>query len=211
MNVLLSNSLRNQQNISVHLDSLLDELFVGNGAAHVQGLQHLVTLQTVVTSKALTVHDGVDTNGVSIGTGRSTNHHDLAADVLTDVLVDFFHAHGLFFHGDNMDVFVVDSVCTAAVNHVESELLIQRTMVSHVGLFQTHLLSQLTCSLLAALVILDGQSEANLSLTIVHGIAVGLDLGQIQGGIKVSLMHIVQTGTHYALPPSSISSIKGLK
>ena len=211
MNVLLSDGLRDQQHVGLQLQSLLDELLVGNLAAQVVSFDHLVTLDAVVTGEALTVHDGVDTDGMSVSTGGSTHHDDLAADVLLDILVGLLHGHDVRLDGHNMDVIIVDAVDTATVDHVEGELLVQSLVESHVGLFQTHLLGDLAGSLLTLSVILDGQGEAGLDLTIVHGIAVRLQLSQVQGSIEISLMGIVQSGTHSAATLPFISSMKGLK
>ena len=56
----------------MHLDTLGDELLVGHLTTEVVSVDHVVTLQAVVTCEALHIHDRIDTDRVRIGSRASS-------------------------------------------------------------------------------------------------------------------------------------------
>src|SRR5699024_3486623 len=55
------------------------------------------------------------------------------------------------------------------------------------------------------------QGEGGLNLAVVHGVAVGLDAGQVQGGVKILVANLIQSGAHLPAPPFIMGARKGLK
>ena len=211
VDVLLGDGLGDQHHVGVDLGGLAEELLVGHLGAQVVGLHHLVALQAVVAGEALAVHDGVDAHGVGVGTGGGAHDHHLAAQVLLQELVVLVHVHGLVGDGLHHDLVVVDGVGQRAVDHIEGEVLVQLLAQGHVGVGQAHLLGDEHGSGRAAVVVLHRQGEGGLNLAVVHGVAVGLDAGQVQGGVKILVANLIQSGAHLPAPPFIMGARKGLK
>ena len=108
-----------------------------------------------MSGKSFSVHNCIDTYGMSICTCGSTYYYDLSAEVLFDIFIHFIHRHGLFFYCLYMDISVVYCVNAAAVANVECKFCIQSMVMCYVDIFQSHQFAKLSCCFFSALIIFD--------------------------------------------------------
>ena len=154
--------------------------------------------------EALHVHDRVDAYGVGVGTGGCADHGDGASDILRDPFAAFYAVKYVGFDLRNVNLGVVDGVMHRTVDHEEGVADPQIAVVGDRGFVHAHQLGVLAGSFLRLFAVGYGQGKAHLDFTVVVCIAIGLDLGQIDGACSGC------DCTHYLAPPS-IFSINGLK
>ena len=94
---------------------------------------------------ALHVHNGINTYGVGIRTGGSTDNDNLAPEMLTYVLVRIRHGHHIGFHFRNIDRLVVNGMGTTAITVEERKSRRQLLVVNDRWILHSHLLDELFC------------------------------------------------------------------
>lgn len=169
-----------------------------------------------MSCKALAVHNGVYTDGVRVGPRGSAYNHKLAAEIFSDKFVRFLHAHDVVVHRLHGNGGVVDGIRAFAVNDVKGKFLVQRLGARHRRLVESHFFGKLNRRLLPLVVVFYGQSEAHLNLSVVHCVAVGAQLFEVESGVEFFVGGIVKSAAHFASSLSAVLflrkiSMKGLK
>ena len=210
MDILLGDSLRHQEHIRVQFHGFPNEVFVLHLSAQIVSFYHLIALQSIVSGESLSVHDSIDTHSMRIGTGGSAYKNQLPTEMLPDEVIDLLHGHNMISNGFDFDMLVVYRVNTGTIDYIKSKTVIQFLRKGYVRFVKPHLLGQLPGSLHSSFIVFDRQSKAQLHLAVVHGIAIGFELGKIQCAVEVMAAHIVQSTAHCTASLSSINSGKGL-
>ena len=185
MDILLGHRLRNQQGVGLEFDRFGDELFVGHLAAHVEGFEHLVALQSVVACEAFHVHNGVDTYRMGVRAGAGADHHDRAADLLADEAVRFGHVPFGRFDFRDMDIRIIDRMGAASVAVEERVTGRQLPVEYYLRVLEAHLFHQLFGRFDGFVAGGHGQCETQLRFAVVHCVAVGLYLFQVEGLVEI--------------------------
>ena len=138
LNIFLGDGLGYQKSVGFQLDSFGNKLFIGHLTSQVVSLDHVVTFQSVVSGKSFHVHDGVDTHGVSVGSGTCTYNNQRTSDIFTDELVSFVHIPFRSFYFRNMNTREIHGVRAASVTVEEGVALGQLFVEYYLRVFKTH-------------------------------------------------------------------------
>src|SRR6185312_6590444 len=136
--VLLRDSLRDEDRVCVDLDRLAQQHAVGNLAAEVVGLEGVVALEAVVAVVALQVEHRVDPDAVRVRAGRGADDDDLAAHRLLGEALDLVLGHVLDVEPLALQRREVDGGDAAPVHDEVRVALGQLLVVDDLGLLEAH-------------------------------------------------------------------------
>ena len=113
--------------------------------------------------------------GVCAGAGA--NDDNLPTNILLDILVGFIHIHHIRLNFRDIYAAIVHSMCATPVAVEECESRCQLLIIHHTRIFKTHALHKLFRCLNSLRATWNRQSKTQLHLSVVHSVAIRLDLG----------------------------------
>ena len=131
-----------------------------------------------------------------IGAGRSAEDDYLTSDMFPYVLVAFVHIHYSTLYFGHMYLCIIDRVGRGAVTVEKSKAFGELFVENNLRILQSHFAYKLLSCFNSLIAARDGQGKTQLSLTVVHSIAVRLDFGKVKGLIKILTFHRIKSATH---------------
>ena len=133
--------------IGIEFNGLCQKFLVGNLAAEVVGVEHIVSLKTVMACITFHIHDCIYADSMCVGSCTCSYHDKFTADILPDIFVALVHIHRRALHLGYVYVGIVYRVDQISVTVEKGESWSKFLAESHKRIFKTHLFHKKLCGL----------------------------------------------------------------